>query len=115
MSDCVYICVSVNFVCLCVPPSLCAWYVSKGVFFFYLYIHVLCLCVMCPGVPTTVHLVGGEGWKFCVYPCVSVYLVCAVCGPGLTCVCSVAIPESVYVCVSIIHIWPWPPLYVFQF
>lgn len=105
MSDCVHICVSVNFVCLCVPLSLCAWYVSKGVFLFYLYIHVLCLCVMCPGVPTTVHLVGGEGWKFCVYPCVCVSRVCCVALGLRVCV----LWPSLRVCVCVCQYYPHLP------
>lgn len=73
---------------------------------------------MCLRVFAIVHLVAGR-YEFSVYPCVSVYPVCAVCSPGLVskcmcdsvCVFSVAIPESVFVCVSIFRMFPWAPLY----
>lgn len=96
MGDCAYICVSVNFVCLFVPktvPGMSLWVCSCS-----MYISI-CWGIVCPDVPTTVHLVGKEVCGFYVYPCVSVYLVYAVCASK--CVCSMDILVSLCMCVSV--------------
>ena len=93
-----------------------------GVFPFCVYVHVLskhfrvCWDVACPGVPTTVYLMGEEVCGFYVYPCVLVYLVRTVCAPPplvSKCVCACVCVcvfcgypcESVYVCVMIFCPW----------
>ena len=108
MSDWTYICVSVNFVCLCVPPRLCLACLYECVptpctdpYVVFVYVHV-CWGIMCPGVPTTVHLAGGEVCVFYVYVCVSAYLVCA----PLSVRVSMAIPVHPCVCVSISCVCP---------
>lgn len=92
-SDCAYICVSVSApeavpkMSLCVPiPCIDPYVVS-------MYITTYAV-VLCPGVPTTVHLVGEQVYVFYVYACMSVYLVCA---PKCPCVCGH--PYELCVCV----------------
>lgn len=75
MSNCSYICVSVNFVSMCVLLKI------GFLACFYGRVPILCICpcvvskhirvcwdVACPGVPTTVYLMGEEVCGFYVYP-----------------------------------------------
>ena len=89
-----------------------------GVFPFCVYVHVLskhfrvCWDVACPGVPTTVYLMGEEVCGFYVYPCVLVYLVRTVCAPpplvskcvcACVCVCVCVLWLSLRVCVCMCY------------